>query len=103
MKDHDQIGSFGKNDSERHAQAMRLISLLSLVAGLQFVVPSASAVTVLSVTGVATSCLSTGGNLATGIVTAKSWTQTQGYANVNISAALDDFITPSRILTSLST
>jgi hypothetical protein len=75
---------------------MRLLTLLCLIAGLQFAVPSASAVTVLSVTGVASQCNSTGGNagnLATGIVTAKAWTQTQGYTDVNISAALDDLNT----------
>ena len=75
---------------------MRLLPLLSLVSGLLLAVSSASAVTVLSVTGVAAQCNSTGGNagnLATGIVAAKSWTQTQGYANVNISAALDDLNT----------
>jgi hypothetical protein len=72
---------------------MRLPSLVSLVSGLLLAVSSAGAVTVFSLTGVPTSCASTGGNagnLATGIVTAASWTQTQGYANVSISAALDN-------------
>ncbi len=74
---------------------MRLLPL-SLVSGLLLAASSASAVTVLSVTGVAAQCNSTGGNagnLATGIVAAKTWTQTQGYANVSISAALDDLNT----------
>jgi hypothetical protein len=75
---------------------MRLLPLLSLVSGLLLAVSSASAVTVLSVTGVPAQCNSTGGNagnMATGIVTAKSWTQTQGYTNVSISAAIDDLNT----------
>ena len=79
---------------------MRAFTLLSLVSGLLLAVSSGGAVTVLSVTGVASQCNSTGGNagnLATGIVGAKTWTQTKGYANVTISAALDDlntFATP---------
>jgi hypothetical protein len=58
---------------------MRALTLLSLVSGLLLAVSSAGAVTVLSVTGVTANCLSTGGNaanLATGIVTTKSWIQT---------------------------
>jgi hypothetical protein len=60
---------------------------------------SASAqVTVVSVTGSPSTCASTGGNLGdptTGIVTAVSWSQTSGYSNVTISAALDDLDGPT--------
>src|SRR5215471_11403074 len=72
---------------------MRLLPPLSLVSGLLFAASPVNAVTILSVTGVPANCLSTGGNagnMATGIVTAKSWTQTQGYTSVSISAALND-------------
>jgi hypothetical protein len=75
---------------------MRLLPFLSLTSGLLLAVSSASAVTVLSVTGVASQCNSTGGNagnMATGIVAAKTWRQTQGYANVSISAAIESLNT----------
>ena len=55
---------------------MRALTLLSLVSGLLLAVSSAEAATVLGVTGVAANCLSTRGNLATGIVTTNSWIQT---------------------------
>jgi hypothetical protein len=55
---------------------MRALTLLSLVSGLLLAVSSAGAATVLGVTGVAANCLSTRGNLATGIVTTNSWIQT---------------------------
>ena len=74
------------------------IALLSIgVAGLFLAVPSATATTVVATTGSAIPlglCDATGGasgNMAQGYVTAVGWSQTQGYSNVTIGAALDDF------------
>ena len=67
---------------------------LLLLSGSLWLVSSAKGATVFSTTGTFTNCLSVGGDsgvAANGVVVKREWTQTRGYTNVTISAALQTF------------